>query len=84
MQEFRPTPLTSPGLLEALEDMPRVTQKFFTAKSEEEMQRKLRASQSEEEARGMVMTKEVRCGRNKPCPCGSGVKFKKCHGRCLV
>lgn len=18
--------------------------------------------------------------RNKPCPCGSGVKFKKCHG----
>lgn len=20
-------------------------------------------------------------GRNEPCPCGSGVKFKKCHGR---
>ena len=20
-------------------------------------------------------------GRNQPCPCGSGVKFKKCHGR---
>lgn len=20
-------------------------------------------------------------GRNAPCPCGSGVKFKKCHGR---
>jgi len=19
-------------------------------------------------------------GRNQPCPCGSGVKFKKCHG----
>ncbi|EOU2746526.1 SEC-C metal-binding domain-containing protein [Escherichia coli] len=19
-------------------------------------------------------------GRNTPCPCGSGVKFKKCHG----
>lgn len=19
-------------------------------------------------------------GRNSPCPCGSGVKFKKCHG----
>ena len=19
-------------------------------------------------------------GRNEPCPCGSGVKFKKCHG----
>lgn len=21
-------------------------------------------------------------GRNDPCPCGSGVKFKKCHGDC--
>ncbi|WP_203434328.1 SEC-C metal-binding domain-containing protein [Nitrosococcus halophilus] len=20
-------------------------------------------------------------GRNEPCPCGSGVKYKKCHGR---
>jgi hypothetical protein len=20
-------------------------------------------------------------GRNEPCPCGSGLKFKKCHGR---
>ncbi|ENL0801342.1 SEC-C domain-containing protein [Salmonella enterica] len=19
-------------------------------------------------------------GRNEPCPCGSGVKYKKCHG----
>jgi len=22
-------------------------------------------------------------GRNDPCPCGSGKKFKKCHGRYL-
>ena len=21
------------------------------------------------------------CGRNDPCPCGSGKKFKDCHGR---
>jgi uncharacterized protein len=20
-------------------------------------------------------------GRNEPCPCGSGLKFKRCHGR---
>ena len=20
-------------------------------------------------------------GRNEPCPCGSGKKYKKCHGR---
>jgi len=24
---------------------------------------------------------EVRPGRNAPCPCGSGAKYKRCHGR---
>lgn len=24
---------------------------------------------------------EPKVGRNEPCPCGSGKKFKKCHGR---
>ena len=23
----------------------------------------------------------ARAGRNDPCPCGSGLKFKRCHGR---
>ena len=23
-------------------------------------------------------------GRNEPCPCGSGKKFKNCHGRGIV
>jgi preprotein translocase subunit SecA len=23
----------------------------------------------------------VKVGRNDPCPCGSGKKFKACHGR---
>jgi preprotein translocase subunit SecA len=26
---------------------------------------------------------EPRVGRNDPCPCGSGKKFKNCHGRGL-
>lgn len=25
--------------------------------------------------------KAKKVGRNEPCPCGSGVKYKKCHGR---
>ncbi|MCX5697048.1 MAG: SEC-C metal-binding domain-containing protein [Candidatus Omnitrophica bacterium] len=24
---------------------------------------------------------KVKVGRNDPCPCGSGKKYKKCHGR---
>ncbi|WP_373318853.1 SEC-C metal-binding domain-containing protein, partial [Laribacter hongkongensis] len=23
----------------------------------------------------------VRVGRNDPCPCGSGKRYKQCHGR---
>ena len=26
-----------------------------------------------------IITKKI--GRNEPCPCGSGKKYKQCHGR---
>ncbi|MCZ2392281.1 MAG: preprotein translocase subunit SecA [Chitinophagales bacterium] len=29
----------------------------------------------------MPIRKEVKIGRNDPCPCGSGKKFKQCHGQ---
>jgi preprotein translocase subunit SecA len=32
-----------------------------------------------EEARPVRRT-EPKVGRNDPCPCGSGKKYKKCHG----
>ena len=28
-----------------------------------------------------VVRKEPKVGRNDPCPCGSGKKYKKCHGQ---
>ena len=28
-----------------------------------------------------TIRKEPKVGRNDPCPCGSGLKYKKCHGR---
>lgn len=28
-----------------------------------------------------IRTRENKVGRNEPCPCGSGTKFKKCCGR---
>jgi preprotein translocase subunit SecA len=31
--------------------------------------------------RQQVVRKEGKVGRNDPCPCGSGKKYKKCHGR---
>ncbi|MDX1387376.1 MAG: SEC-C metal-binding domain-containing protein, partial [bacterium] len=31
-------------------------------------------------AGGTVQRKMPKVGRNDPCPCGSGKKYKKCHG----
>jgi preprotein translocase subunit SecA len=27
------------------------------------------------------MADRHKVGRNEPCPCGSGLKYKRCHGR---
>jgi len=29
----------------------------------------------------VVKSEEEKVGRNDPCPCGSGKKYKQCHGR---
>ncbi len=34
-----------------------------------------------EEKKKPVRRQEKKIGRNDPCPCGSGKKYKKCHGR---
>ena len=41
--------------------------------------RRLATNRGEARARGPV-TAEKAPGRNDPCPCGSGKKYKKCHG----
>ncbi len=37
-------------------------------------------SQPEEESKPFVREGR-KVGRNEPCPCGSGKKYKQCHGR---
>ncbi len=37
------------------------------------------AAAAQKQASGTVVNEE-KAGRNDPCPCGSGVKYKKCHG----
>jgi len=36
---------------------------------------------TQERSKPQPVTVEKRVGRNEPCPCGSGKKFKQCHGR---
>ncbi len=44
--------------------------------------RQSHSSQSDAEfASQQAMGTVPKVGRNEPCPCGSGVKYKKCHGR---
>lgn len=30
---------------------------------------------------GTLRRRRPKVGRNEPCPCGSGTKYKRCHGR---
>ena len=51
-----------------------VFQEWFT-NSEGEIARRAARAALDENVRSVTFTK---CGRNDPCPCGSGKKFKKC------
>lgn len=52
---------------------------FFGGQTQEEIFDKMRARFKEQESEVEVMAmKREKIGRNAPCPCGSGVKFKKC------
>ena len=66
--------------------------KFYTEEEIEEIKRQQqalleaqleahkRAQEAKEKAAQPVKRKTVKVGRNDACPCGSGKKFKHCHG----
>ena len=53
------------------------------SKIREQRQDLLAQSHSDTQQRTITqpIRKEVKVGRNDPCPCGSGKKYKNCHGR---
>ena len=57
------------------------------AKLQEEEQKKLKMSGADKGGEDLEKTKNVpyrtpkKIGRNEPCPCGSGKKYKDCHGK---
>lgn len=50
---------------------------YFHAETAERLKAKMDARRSEQ--RGFTLVRRAKVGRNDPCPCGSGKKFKKCH-----
>ena len=49
----------------------------------EEAQRQAASMPQGEAPRPMPMRAQPKVGRNDPCPCGSGKKYKNCHGKGL-
>ncbi len=86
--------LTLAGLLAALHEVRTRLAEKYTGGTAEEQPSALAAARDgqvvegeelyEEEPMQFVETRTVaeedRIGRNDPCPCGSGKKYKKCHG----
>ena len=46
------------------------------------MQAAAQAGQAKKQ-KPMPVNVEKKAGRNDPCPCGSGKKYKNCHGKGL-
>jgi preprotein translocase subunit SecA len=60
---------------EEIEEIKKEQQRMLEAQLEAH-----KRAQAMEEAQGTVRRKQAKVGRNDPCPCGSGKKFKHCHG----
>lgn len=52
---------------------------YFTAAKETELRAAMDKRRGQLESKGYTFVRRRKIGRNEPCPCGSGVKFKKCH-----
>ncbi len=55
-----------------------------TDMSQMRAQRDNLSTNAEQKAKVPVVRADKKIGRNDPCPCGSGKKYKNCHGRGLV
>ncbi|MDE7427132.1 MAG: preprotein translocase subunit SecA [Muribaculaceae bacterium] len=77
------SPRQAPELKEAAPEMPR-QYNYRASKAElpgEEAQRQAASMPQGERPKPMPMKAAPKIGRNDPCPCGSGKKYKNCHGR---
>ena len=80
-------PLSSPDQVREAEARRRTDMsRYKTQKSDADSGNPMAGAntQTQEKARPEPVRVEKRVGRNDPCPCGSGKKFKQCHGQGLV
>ncbi len=83
--EDAPQPGPEPELKETKAELPR-RQNYRETKEElpgSSEQREAASARQGEQQKTMPAKAAPKVGRNDPCPCGSGRKFKNCHGRGL-
>ena len=56
----------------------KILQEFFKGSTKKEITMKMDYRLAELERKGHILVRRIKIGRNEPCPCGSGKKFKKC------
>lgn len=66
---------------EARTDMSRYKTRKDEIASQQEAQRQAMAGAQPQQEKVQPVRVEKKIGRNEPCPCGSGKKFKNCHGK---
>jgi|GEM_PF-2197841 len=69
------------SVFEMKTDKPTLAKVFQTTESWQEDPEMERIVKSISDKKYAMQANRKRPGRNEPCPCGSGIKFKKCHGR---
>ncbi len=81
----KPAP-KAPELKETTAELPHRQQNYRASKEDfpgQNEQRQAASAQRGEQQKVMPAKAAPKIGRNDPCPCGSGKKYKNCHGRGL-
>lgn len=67
MQEYKPGHPNFPNV-----------QEYFESEDAQKLEQMMNERAAEAESKGYTVVGRRKIGRNDPCPCGSGKKFKKC------
>ncbi|MDE7448808.1 MAG: preprotein translocase subunit SecA [Paramuribaculum sp.] len=79
-----PAPKPQPEIKRAMPERPTDYSNLRTSRENlpgENAQRAAASAPQGEQQKQMPAKAEPRIGRNDPCPCGSGLKYKNCHGK---
>ena len=78
-----PAPKPQPKVERAMPERPTDYSRYRTSRTEEPgaATRAAASAPQGEQQKPMPMRAGLKVGRNDPCPCGSGKKYKNCHGR---